>query len=150
MKKFKFTLETVHNVREMRREREEMVLSQLNAEAEKTAGRIRELENRQTAAIEAYARKMQAGTMINIGEIELERNHIAALDRLIRETRQTLEQQQLTCRQQTQKVAAAMQLVKVTDRLRDVQRARHDRDAAREEQTAIDDLVSAKYARGIS
>jgi flagellar export protein FliJ len=150
MKKFKFTLQTVHNVREMRQEKEEFVLSQLLAEAERTAARIAELERRQHEAIENYAARMRQGAAINICEVELERDHIAALDRLIRETRGQLEQQQAGCRQQTQKVAAAMREVKITDQLRDTQKSRHERERSREEQNTLDDLISAGFARRMS
>ena len=150
MKKFKFSLQTVHNVREMRREREEFVLSQLLGEVEKTAQRIDELERKHLAAIEAYAGKMRTGAVVNINEIEFERDHIAALDRLLRETRAEHERQQATCRQQTQKVAVAMQAAKVTDRLRESQESRHRHEQARAEQSSVDDLVSAAYARRMS
>jgi hypothetical protein len=80
MKKFKFTLQTVHNVRELRQEKEEFVLSQLQAEAQKTVDRLAELEKMHLGAIEQYGAKMQTGAAINISVLELERNHISALD----------------------------------------------------------------------
>ena len=150
MKKFKFSLQTVHNVREMRQEKEEFVLSQLQADADRLAGRLAEFERMHLAAIENYAARMGTGGVINISEIELERNHITALDALIRKTRQELETKKKSCSQQAQKVAAAMREVKITDRLRETQKSRYNLEQSRHEQNSLDEIISAGFARRMS
>ena len=44
MKKFKFTLQTVHNVREMQQEKEELVLSERQTEVNQATARLAEIE----------------------------------------------------------------------------------------------------------
>ncbi len=150
MKKFKFTLQTVHNVREMRQEKEEFVLSQLQAEANKAAERIKEIEQMQQQAMENYAKTLRRGEAMNIAEMEMETNHIAALDRSKRQAQELLEQQRQSCNNQKLILAAATREVKVTQKLRDTQQQRHRAELDHHEQNALDEIVSANYARKMS
>ncbi|MCY7345026.1 MAG: flagellar export protein FliJ [Pyrinomonadaceae bacterium] len=150
MKKFKFTLQTIHSVREMRQEKEEFVLSQMQAEAIKTAGRIRQIEEARQAAIENYNTSLKRGEAMNIGEMELETAHIASLDRQRRQTQELLEQQNQSCLRQKTTLAAAAREVKVTEKLRETQQTRHRTELDRHEQNALDEMVSANYARKMS
>ena len=84
---------------------------------------------------------------MNAYEMELNTNHIAALDRSIREAKAVIEQKKQARAEQTQIVAAASREVKVTERLRETQKARHALELDRREQTAMDELVSANYSR---
>ncbi len=147
MKKFKFTLQTVHNVREMKQEKEHQVLSQLQHEAEKAAEKIRQIEQMRQEAIEKYSLRMQAGQSINVFELEMNSNHLSTLDRLIREAHEVLEQKKLACSKQSENVASATRAVKITSRLRETQVLRHKSEMDRHEQNAMDELVSANFAR---
>lgn len=147
MKKFKFTLQTVHNVREMRQETEHQVLTKLQNEAAKAAERIRQIEQMRLEAIENYSLRLQAGMAINVFELEMNSNHISTLDRLIREAREVFEQKKQACTKQRDTLATAARAVKITHRLRETQVLRHKSEADRQEQTAIDELVSANFAR---
>ena len=146
MKKFKFTLQTVHNVRELKQEKEQAILSDLQAEAARAADRVHEIEQLRSKAIETYAKRLEAGATINAYELELNSNHISALDRLQREAQQNLEQKKQACVLQSKSVAAAVREVKVTKRLRENQQLRHQLEVARHEQNALDELVSANFA----
>lgn len=147
MKKFKFTLQTVHNVRQMKQEKEELVLSEKQNEANRAAERLDELERARVDAIEKYTGKMKAGEFLSAYEMELNTNHLAALDRVIREAQADLEQKKRACAAQGEIVAAASREVKITDRLRETQQNRHRLETARQEQNALDELVSANFAR---
>lgn len=147
MKKFQFTLQTVHNVREMRREKEELVLAEMQTAADQAAARLADIENRRIEAIANYTGKMKKGEPINPFEMELGTNHLRALDHSIRDAQAALEEKKRLCDRQRQLVAAAGREVKITERLRESQQARHQTELDRREQTALDELVAAKFAR---
>jgi flagellar export protein FliJ len=147
MKKFKFSLETVHNVREMRQEKEKLRLSELQAEAAKAADQIRQIENLRFESLENYARRLNSGEQVSAIEMELNSNHFASLNRLQIEAETKLEQKKQQCRRQGETVAAAMREVKITDRLRETQKARHQLEFSRQEQNNLDELISANFAR---
>ena len=150
MKKFRFTLQTVHNVREMKQEKEELVLSQMQSEANKAAERIRQIEESQQRAIEDYSKTLRHGKAMNIHEIQLEADHIVSLDRLRRLALEQLEQRNQSCLQQKEMLAAAAREVKVTQKLHETQKIRHRAESERHEQNALDEMVSANYARKMS
>ncbi len=147
MKKFKFTLQTVHNVREMREEKEHIVLTQMQNEVEKAVDRIRQIEQMRQDAIEKYTSRLQSGQTINVFELEMNSNHISALGKNRRDAEAFLEQKKMACSKQSETVAAATRAVKITNRLRETQASRHKTESDRQEQTAIDELVSANFAR---
>ena len=147
MKKFKFTLQTVHNVREMRQEKEKIVLSERQAEVNLAAASVAQIEKLRLEGIEDYARRLNSGEQLNAMEMELNSNHFASLNLHRQEAEKVLAQKTQACRQQGETVARAMREVKITDRLRETQKARHQTEFARQEQNNADELVSATYAR---
>ena len=147
MKKFKFTLQTVHNVREMRREKEELVLAEMQTEVNRAIAYLSELERTRLEAIENYTRKLKQGEVMNPLEMELNTNHLRSLDLTVRKAQAEVEQKQREFSAQSKVVAAAGRAVKVTERLRENQQSRHQTEHERREQIAIDDLVSANFAR---
>jgi flagellar export protein FliJ len=147
MKKFKFTLQTVHNVREMREDKEKLVLGELQAEADKIVRQIEQIERLRTESLENYARRLNSGEQISAMEMELNSNHFAALNRLQQETEKLLEEKRKACVAQSQTLAVAAREVKITNRLRETQALRHRLESEKQEQTAIDEMVSANFAR---
>jgi flagellar export protein FliJ len=147
MKKFKFTLETVHSVREMKQENEQLVLTQLQSEAAKAAEQIEKIENAYLRAIESYSQKINSGRAMHIGEMELEALHLSALERQKRRAVEVLEERKRAVTDQRGKLAVATREVKVTDRLRETQALRHRLETDKLEQNAMDELVSANFAR---
>lgn len=147
MKKFKFTLEAVHTVRELKKEQELSVLSQLQTDAARAAEQIELLEQAYQRALESYSRKLHGGAALHIGEMELEALHIAALEGRKRRAAEVYEEKKRACAAQRLRLAAATREVKVTNRLRETQAQRHRHEADRHEQIALDELVSANYAR---
>lgn len=147
MKKFKFTLQSVHNVREMREEKEKLVLSELQSEVSKVALEISQIEKSRNQAIENYVQRINSGEQVNAVEMELNTNHFVSLNRLQQDAEKNLEQKKQACLQQGKTVAMAMREVKITDHLRETQQARHQLEVSRKEQINIDEIVSATYAR---
>lgn len=150
MKKFKFTLQTVHNVREMKQENEQLKLSDLQTEAARAAEQIERIEAAYLRAIESYSTKINSGRAMNIGEMELEAMHISALERQKRRAAEVLEERKRACAVQSQKLAAAAREVKITERLRETQAQRHRLEAEKTEQNQMDELVSANFARKLT
>lgn len=149
MKKFKFTLQAVHGVRETRQEQEQLVLSRLQAAAEAEAARIVEIENRRLTALEVYARRLECGEQIDPLEMQLSVKYLTSLDTLALEAKQILKQKQTACEQQSKTLAVAAQAVKATANIRETQRARHHLETARVEQIALDEMVSINYTRAL-
>lgn len=150
MKKFKFTLNTVHKVREIRQEKESLVLADLQAEADKAAARVAQIESLRHEAIENYSRRLASGEQVNAIELEMSSNHFASLDRLQKDAETDLALKRHACQRQIELVGEAMRDVKITDKLRETQKERHQLEYMRQEQNSVDDMVSATFARRLS
>lgn len=147
MKKFAFTLQSVHKVREFRKEKEMNVLSELQAAVEAARTRVAEIERQRLDAMRKYAARLNARENISPLEMELNSNHFASLNRLQQEAEAALATKRQECSRQSGVVAAASREVKVTDKLREIQKEKHRIDVDRAEQNGIDELVSDNFAR---
>ena len=147
MKKFKFTLQTVHNVREMKQEREEMTLAEIIMEVNRATERIAQIEKMRLEAVEKYTQRLRAGEVWNATEMELNAKYFNSLDGLQREAEKLLSEKNLACTAQRVKLAGAAREVKITDRLREQQYLRHQLEADKQQQINLDEIVSAGYAR---
>lgn len=147
MKKFKFKLQSLHNVREIKQEKEQAILAKIQQEINELREKIAEIEQMRFTAIENYAGKLKHGEKINPIEMELNSKHISSLDRLKQETLENLADKEKVFSEQVKKVAEAKKEVKITENLREKKLARHRLELANHEQNALDDIVSAKYAR---
>lgn len=147
MKKFKFTLQTVHNVREMKQEKEEMTLAEMLMEVNRAADRIAQIEKMRNEAVEKYTQRLRAGEILNVTEMELNAKYFNSLDGLQREAEKLLSEKNLACTAQRVKLAGAAREVKITERLREQQVLRHQLESDKQQQTALDEIVSAGYAR---
>ena len=79
--------------------------------------------------------------------MELNSKHISSLDRLKREALEQLAEKEQAFSEQVKNVAAAKKQVKITENLREKKLARYKLELAAREQNALDDMISAKYAR---
>lgn len=147
MKKFEFNLESVHNVRELREEKEQAVYTRLRHEVTEAEVRLTELMEKRLAAMTRYVTAMDGGTPVHPVEMDLHSKHITSLERLRKQTENEIEEKQSACRNQAVQLTAAAREVKVTEKLREKKKALHDRESAKHEQTALDEITSAKYAR---
>ena len=149
MKKFEFKLETVHKVREIRQEREAIILGELQAEAERAGQTVTHIEMLRQEAIENYTRRLGAGEQLDAMEMEMNSNHFTSLNRLQKEAEIDLQQKRSMCLKQVEFVTEAMREVKITDRLRETQKERHRLEISRQEQNEVDEHVSGAFARRI-
>lgn len=149
MKKFKFTLQTVHNVREMKSERENLTLSELRGEAERASARVEHIESLRLQAVEDYARRLSSGKYLNPLEMELSSKHFESLNSLQKDAQKAADEKRRDCLRQLEVVKAARIEMKVTDRLKLDQQHRHRAEADRQEQNSLDELVTTKFARNI-
>jgi len=147
VKKFKFNLDSVHQVRELRQEKEQSVLAQLQQIAAVAEERLNDLKQRRTNALVSYSESMSSGRPLDPRELEMHSRHITALDRLREEAERVVEEKRLACRGQVQVLAEAAREVKVTSKLRAKKKAVYDLETAKSEQNALDEITSAKYAR---
>jgi flagellar export protein FliJ len=150
MKKFAFTLQTVHKVREMRQDQEKLIFGELQAEVNQAAAHLENIEKPRTAAMESYSKRLRSGEQFDPLEMQLHSSHFESLIRLRQDAEKELEGKKQACLRQGENVAQAIREVKVTNRLRETQKARHALESAREEQNNIDELVSANFARQIT
>jgi len=147
MKKFKFTLQTVHNVREMREEKEQMILMRMQNDVDQAAERVAQIEQMRLQAIENYTARLSSGKPLDAFDLEACSNHLSTLDRFQREAQAMLEQTKQIAAGQSVNVAAAGRAVKITEKLRETQQTRYKVESAKVEQTALDEIVSANFAR---
>lgn len=147
MKKFKFSLESVHKVREIRQERESVILGELRAAAQRAAEKIEHVEKMRHEAIEKYTRRLTNGERVDAMEMELSSKHFASLDRLQKDAEAELAQRNRDCEIQIAAVTDAMRNVKITENLRETQFVRHRAEFDREQQIGIDEIVTTTFAR---
>ncbi len=147
MKKFKFTLNSVHKVREITKERESVLLGELRSEADRAALRISHIESMRQEAIKKYTSRIANGERLDAMEMELSSKHFASLDRLQREAEKALVQKQHACDLQVVAVAEAMREVKITENIRETQRVRHQTEFEKQEQNNVDEMVTTGFAR---
>jgi flagellar export protein FliJ len=147
MKRFKFSLESVHKVREVRQERESVILGELRAEAMRAAERVANIEMMRREAIDRYARRLTNGERVDAMEMELSSKHFASLDRLQKEAEAELAKRNRDCDLQVAAVTEAMRNVKITENLRDTQFERHRAEFDRQQQSNIDEIVTTSFVR---
>ena len=147
MKKFEFKLETVHKVREIRKQNEAVLLAELQRDVEQAAAKVSTIEMLRQEALENYTQRLTSGQQLNAREMELNSNHFTSLSRLQNEAEAELQQKRALCEKQVAVATHAMREVKVTDRLRETQYGRHRSEFARREQSGVDDHVAGMFAR---
>lgn len=146
MKKFKFSLQTVHDVREMRREQEQMKLADLQLKFTEAKEKLAEAEALRQKTAETYSEKLGAND-IDAFEMDLTMKFLNVLYHRENEARERLAEIKQSCRNQSRRVADAAQSLEITEKLRRKQILRHQNDVTRAEQTEIDELVSTSFAK---
>lgn len=146
MKKFKFTLQPVHNLREAKLEQEQLRLASLQEALAKAFDSLEKAERERLDATDEYARKIQAGELPSL-DFSLMMNYLKTLAHREKEARKNLDDAKHACAQQINRLTEAMRDVEATGKLRERQQARHDLELARAEQNTLDEMVSISYAR---
>lgn len=146
MKRFRFSLQTVHDVRSTARDEAERRLASANADVAKANDSVMETRNIRDREADALVVKYRTGdldpreTALRFGYLEaLSRQEAEARDRLI-----ALERTRDRVREAT---TLAARDAEVTAKLRDRHLARHRAETARVEQVSLDELVVIAAAR---
>lgn len=147
MKKFKFTLQSVHRVRAAQQDREVAALDRLRQQAEQDARSLADVISKHCDAVEAASKRFAAGEHIDPFELAASYDHIASLEQARRDAEAVLENSRRACEVQREKVEQAARDVKVTENLKEKQMIKHRSEVSRAEQGVIDELTSATIAR---
>lgn len=146
MKKFKFSLQTVHNLRESKRDKEEQELIGLRKHVEEATARIERIECERAELADNYGAKLQSGAIDPI-EAAMTSNYMTVLAHRERNARTNLKQAEHAVDRQRIKLVEAERDVEATSRLRERQLQRHEQEAARKEQNLLDELATVATAR---
>ena len=146
MKKFEFKLAAVHKVREMNEEKELSKLAQLREEVTETEKLIEDIESTRLGVMEDYLNGFQTGEAIQPAELDLYSRHFASLEKRRLEAEEALKEKRNACQMQVEELSKAAMDVKVTESLRDKQKAHFDRELSKKEQSSLDELTGAKFA----
>jgi flagellar protein FliJ len=146
VKRFKFSLQTLHDLRERRREEAEAALAAAHAQVVAAEAAVAEAVSARRQALESNAAFLSPGP-INTHEIALGAGYVAALDRRIAEARQRLIEAERERDARRQAAVAAATAAEATAKLREKHRARHDAEASRAEQDSLDELAVMSGAR---
>lgn len=149
MKKFKFSLQTVHNIRETKRGQEQLKLADLRAKLEDASQQLEALENKRRETLDKYAAKLQSGE-VDVFQMSLLTDYLKALANSENAARENVKMVQQACSNQRTTLAEAARNVEVTTKLHERQRAKFDLESARIEQNNLDEMVSINFARQLS
>lgn len=146
MKKFKFSLQTVHNLRETKREQEQLKLADLRIKLEDASKQLEAVENKRRETLDKYAAKLQQGE-VDVFQMSLLTDYLKALSNCETTARENVKIAQQACSNQSKTLAEAARSVEVTTKLHERQRAKFDLESARVEQNNLDEMVSINFAR---
>lgn len=146
MKPFKFSLQTLHNLRAQEREDAERALAQSTTELAAAADRVEVARKALDQAVAAYVAQMNT-KVPNVREAEMHTQYIASLEARLATARQEhaeLEQQRELKLQELIKASAAAE---ATTKLREQYYARYVAELLREEQNLMDELATIAKVR---
>ncbi|HYE73991.1 MAG TPA: flagellar export protein FliJ [Blastocatellia bacterium] len=146
MKRFKFSLQTLHELRERAREEAESKLSQAHAKVAQAEAALEQAQLARNLALENNAHYLSSG-QINSHEVAMRADYIAVLDRRIAEAWQQLNQAQIEREARMREAVKAAMAAEATAKLREKHRARHESEVARTEQEWLDELATLASAR---
>lgn len=146
MKKFHFSLQTVHNVRETHRDKEEQEFVRLQTSVIKATEQIKKVEDERNHISASYSRKLNDGKIDPI-EAAMTSNYITVLVLREREAKANLKRAETALENQRQKLTKAERDVEATSRLRERQKERHALEMTRKEQNLLDDMATIATAR---
>lgn len=149
MKKFKFSLQTVHNLREVKREQEQLKLADLRTKLDDASTQLQAVENKRRETLDKYSEQLQRGE-IDAFQMALLTDYLKALSNRETAARENVKLAQQACAHQTKTLAEAARCVEVTAKLHERQRAKFELEAARVEQNNLDEMVSLNFARQLT
>lgn len=149
MKRFRFQLQTVHDIRETRRDEAERNLAEAAQQVFAAAAQLEEADRSLAAAAETYAAQMRVGAL-DAHEASLRASYLLTLTRRRQDARTHLDA--VERERETRRLASveASRAAETTAKLRERQRARHALEAARDEQNNLDEMATSATARRLN
>jgi flagellar export protein FliJ len=146
MKKFTFTLQTVHQLRERRRNGAERELAAAGLELEKAKAHLIEVLEMRQQAVNRYVALHQT-SQIEASTVAMHTNYIGSLMELERLARNSIAHNERQVAIKREKLIEASREEETTANLRDRQFERHVLETARKEQILLDEMAVMAVAR---
>lgn len=146
MKKFRFSLQTVHDLREAQRAEAERSLALASVAVREAAEQLEETDAVHAQATEDFASKLQTGE-IDPFDAELSVNYLAVLVQRKLEAHTRLQELEQARERQRETTIEAARSAETTARLRERQHERYQLNAARAEQQFLDEIATLTQAR---
>lgn len=146
MKRFKFSLQTLHELREQERETAERALEKATVAVTQAASHIEEVMRAITQTVAEYSTKMRTQAP-DPREAEMHTDYIATLEKQLSQARErhaALGREREVKLQEFVKASAAAE---ATAKLREQYYARYVAELAREEQNLMDELATIATVR---
>ena len=146
MKRFKFSLQTVHDLRVNIRDQAEQALAAASASVSEAAARVEEMERLRRAAAEDHAAKLQSGA-VDPFEAALFVNYMHAMAKRETEARRRLSMLERERDARRELAVEAARHAETTTKLRERHRERHAARSASAEQNMLDEMATIAVAR---
>jgi flagellar export protein FliJ len=146
MKRFSFSLQPVHKLRTAQREAAEGELAKAATELTGATKMLEKVIHERDMAVEAYVAHTNSGA-IDVQELSLYVGHIASLVRRENQKREQIKVLEAACDARRFAVMDASRGEKAITNLRDRHHARHVAEAARIEQTNLDEMATMAFVR---
>jgi flagellar export protein FliJ len=146
MKRFQFSLQAVHNVREMRRDAAELALAAVAAELKGAQAQLETVLRRRQSAMENYLLLHQSKE-IEGTTFAWHTDYIGSLFLLERRARAVTVQIEARIAGKRQALTEAARQTKTTANIRERQRERHRQESAQHEQKVLDEMAIVAVAR---
>lgn len=146
MKKFKFTLQTVHKIRERRRDNAEQELAAANIELDKAIAHLNDILDMRQHAVNRYV-VLHEASQLEASTVAMHTNYIGSLMELERLARISIAKSEKHVALKREKLIEASREEETTANLRDRQFERHVLETARKEQLLLDEMAVLAVAR---
>lgn len=146
MKRFKFSLQTLHEMRQEEREQAERALALATADLAKEMEAIELVVREIDKTIRDYAGKVSSGT-VSAYEAETYSRYIASLDRKLESARARQAEAAQFRELKIQELIKATTAAEATTKLREQHYQRYVAEVAKEEQDLIDELATISTSR---
>lgn len=146
MKKFKFTLQTVHQVRELKRDNAERDLVAAGIELDDAKAHLEDVLSMRQKAVNQYV-DLHQSRQIEASTVVMHTNYIGSLMELERLARNSIAKKERHVASKREVLIEASRESETTANLRERQFERHVLETARKEQLLLDEMAVLAVAR---
>jgi flagellar export protein FliJ len=146
MKRFKFSLQAVHDFREFQRDAAEREFADANTHLQRAEAQLEEVQQAHRRALNGYSLLLKASE-IEATMIAAATDYLASLVRRERELRDQIAQIQQFVETKRLALTEAARDTRTTAKLRERQLERHESEGARKEQNMLDEMAVAANVR---